>query len=168
MIAALAQATSHGETCALVDAHARFDPVSAARAGVHLRRLVWVRCNGDAGASLKVADLLLHGGGFGMVCLDLADVPVRLMNRLPLSYWHRFRLAVENKPTILLVLTEHNNVKSCAARTLDCRQAGIVWSGSGAGRLLRGLDVEAVPRKPVRSSVCFSLATAESGIAAGS
>ena len=119
---------------------------SAARSGVELRRVVWIRCNGDAGASLKVADLLLHGGGFGLVCLDLADVPQRVLNRLPLSYWHRFRLAVENKPTTLVVLTEHSNVKACAARTLECRQAGVLWSGEGRGRLLRGLRTEVQPR----------------------
>jgi hypothetical protein len=159
MISVLAEATTRGETCAVVDTHGRFDPASAVRSGVQLRRVVWVRCNGNAGSALKTADLLVHGGGFGLVCLDLADTPVRVLNGLPLSYWYRFRRAVENTPSILLVVTEQNNVKSCAARTVECRQSGVMWSGERRGRLLRGLQTEAVPRKPVRSSVSFSLRT---------
>src|SRR5215469_16131111 len=87
MLAALAGATRHEESCALVDASDSFDPASAAAAGVDLDRLLWVRCSernptlagknkqrtalGRLEQVLKVTDLLLQGGGFGMVALDL-------------------------------------------------------------------------------------------------
>ncbi len=47
MLAAVAAATRRQETCALIDATDSFDPESASAAGVDLRRLLWVRCNGE-------------------------------------------------------------------------------------------------------------------------
>jgi hypothetical protein len=38
--------TKDGKACALVDVSDSFDPFSAASAGVDLRQLLWVRCNG--------------------------------------------------------------------------------------------------------------------------
>jgi recombination protein RecA len=144
----LAEATSREEYCAVVDASDHFDPFSAARAGVALERLVWVRCAGNAEHALKAADLLLHGGGFGVVCLDLAGVPARVLNRIPLSYWFRFRRAVQDTPTVFLLLGVQPQAKSCAACWIEFRQNNPIWSGSKPFRLLRGLRVEAVMRKP--------------------
>src|SRR5450432_3419187 len=71
LLAILAAATAREEVCALVDAEDAFDPVSAAESGVRLARLLWVRCGGPclerAGQALKAADLLIQGGGFGVV-----------------------------------------------------------------------------------------------------
>ena len=86
------------EFCALVDSRGAFDPFSAAQAGVDLRRLLWVRGGGRLTDAFKAADLILHAGGFGVVILDLCEVPARELNCIPLSYWYRFRLAVENTP----------------------------------------------------------------------
>src|ERR1700760_2365911 len=49
----LARATSEGEICAAIDLYNSFDPVSAARAGVELDRLVWVRCQGNAEHAMR-------------------------------------------------------------------------------------------------------------------
>ena len=35
---------------------------------------------------LKVTDLLLQGGGFGMVVLDLGDIPPESARRVPLDF----------------------------------------------------------------------------------
>jgi len=75
MLEALAQATGREEAGALVDAADAFDPASAVAAGVALERLLWVRCGGHAEHALKAADLLVAGGGFGLVVMDLADSP---------------------------------------------------------------------------------------------
>src|SRR5438067_8583973 len=72
----LAQATAREEVCALVDAEDAFHPYSAAVAGVQLSRLLWVRCAQNAEQALKAADLLIQGGGFGVVAMDLGDTPV--------------------------------------------------------------------------------------------
>ena len=44
LLAALAAATGRSEFCALVDASDALDPHSTAAAGIHLDRLLWVRC----------------------------------------------------------------------------------------------------------------------------
>jgi RecA/RadA recombinase len=59
--AMIANASAHGEFCAIVDASDAFDPVSAAAAGTDLRRLLWVRCLGVEQA-IRSADLLVHSG----------------------------------------------------------------------------------------------------------
>jgi len=131
MLAALARATCHDETCALVDASDNFDPSSAAAAGVDLDRLLWVRCGKGERSSLhknqrltglgcleqvlKVTDLLLQGGGFGMVVLDLGDIPVASARRVPLTSWFRFRRAVEPTATVLLLIEREPCAKTCAS-----------------------------------------------------
>lgn len=84
LLSVLAEATGREEACALVDAGDAFDPCSAAAAGVDLARLLWVRCgNPPLEQALKAADLLLQAGGFGLVALDLGDVPPALARRVP-------------------------------------------------------------------------------------
>ena len=41
----LAAASARSEFCAVVDSRGAFDPLSASRAGVDLRRLLWVRAS---------------------------------------------------------------------------------------------------------------------------
>jgi recombination protein RecA len=130
--AALAALTARGEVCALVDAQDAFDPWSAQAAGVELRRLLWVRCHGLEPA-LRAADLLLHSGGFGMIALDLSDLPPPAVRRVPLSYWFRFRRAVEDTPTVLLVLAQESYAQSCASLVVNLSQTGFGGSGSGIG-----------------------------------
>jgi hypothetical protein len=64
---------------------------------------------------LKVTDLLLQSNGFGMIVLDLGDVPVRSARRIPLASWFRFRRAVEHTPTALLVLEQQPIAGSCSS-----------------------------------------------------
>src|SRR5690349_21774908 len=75
LVSILASATGRQEVCALVDAEDAFDPVSAAAAGVRLERLLWVRSAHNTEHALKAADLLIQGGGFGLVAMDLGDTP---------------------------------------------------------------------------------------------
>lgn len=159
MVSLLAQATAREEACALVDCADAFDPCSAAMAGVDLARLLWVRCAGDAEKALKAADLLVAGGGFGLVVMDLADAPPATARRISLTSWFRLRRAVENTPTVLAVLEREPHAKTCASLVLELRCRGVRWSGApGCSRLLRGLSVEAVRRKPAASATaCFEL-----------
>ena len=64
---------------------------------------------------LKVTDLLLQSNGFGMIVLDLGDIPVRSARRIPLASWFRFRRAVEHTPTVLLVLEQQPIAGSCSS-----------------------------------------------------
>ncbi len=150
MVAALAQATGREHVCALVDASDAFDPVSAAAAGVRLERLLWVRCGGRAEHALKAADLLVQGGGFGLVVMDLADTAVAMARRISMTSWFRLRRAVEHTPTVLLVLEQQPLAKTCASLTLELRREKAAWPGMpGCSRLLRGIRVHVDRRKPV-------------------
>lgn len=150
MLAALAQSTDHGNVCALVDASDAFDPVSAAAVGVRLDRLLWVRCGGRAEHALKAVDLLVQGGGFGLVVMDLADTPVITARRISMTSWFRLRRAVEHTPTALLVVEQQPQAKTCASLTLEMRREKSAWSGvPGCSRLLRGIRVHVDRRKPV-------------------
>jgi recombination protein RecA len=148
----LAAATAQLEICAYVDTDDSFDPVSAAAAGVALSQLVWIRCGHNAGHALKAADYLLHAGGFGVIVLDLCQVPPRVWNRIPISYWYRFRRAIENTPTILALLEKQPIAKSCAALMLDLERRKTLWTGAPGFALLRGIEIEARSRKPVRTA----------------
>ena len=148
----LAASTAKLETCAYVDTHDSFDPVSAAAAGVALSQLLWVRCGNNAGHAIKAADALIHAGGFGVVVLDLCQVTPRIANRIPLSYWYRFRRAIENTPTVLALIEKDPLSKSCASLMLEIKRKRAVWRGAPGFELLRGVEIEAVSRKPVRSA----------------
>jgi hypothetical protein len=64
---------------------------------------------------LKVTDLLLQSNGFGMIALDLGDIPMQSARRIPLASWFRFRRAVEHTPTALLVLEQQPIAGSCSS-----------------------------------------------------
>ena len=68
---------------------------------------------------LRVADLLLESGGFGLIVLDLADLPPQSARRIPLTTWFRFRRAVEHKPTILLAIEQQPIAGSCSSLLLQ-------------------------------------------------
>src|SRR2546430_1031677 len=125
--AALAARTANAETCALVDAQDSFDPGCAQSAGVSLRQLLWVRCR-HLDQALRSIDLLLHGGGFSLVAVDLSGAPARLVRQIPLSFWFRLRRTVENTSTILLVLSRESNAKTCASLVLRMERDAAHWS----------------------------------------
>jgi hypothetical protein len=148
LLAALAAATRRGEYCALIDASDALDPHSAAAAGIELDHLLWVRCgeepprrlrdtekknisNSGVGIRnkketehrleqvLRAADLLLQSGGFGLIILDLADLPPQAARRIPLTTWFRFRRAIEYQPTVLLAIEQQPIAGSCSSLLLQ-------------------------------------------------
>jgi recombination protein RecA len=158
LYAALAASTAREEVCALVDADDAFDPASAAAAGVLLDRLLWVRCAHRAEHALKAADLLIQGGGFGLVAMDLGDTPVTTARRISLTSWFRLRRAVEHTPTVLLALARRSNAKTCASLAIECRRERALWSGAHPGRLLRGITTRVTTTE--RSKACTPVFTA--------
>jgi hypothetical protein len=117
LLSALASRTAHAHVCALVDGCDSFDPYSAEAAGVRLERLLWVRCR-NINQCLQATDLLLQAGGFGLIALDLSVLPRKTVRYVPLNVWFRFRRAVENTSTILLLLDQESNAGSCASLVL--------------------------------------------------
>jgi hypothetical protein len=127
LLAALAAQTAEGEACALVDGHDGFDPCTAEAAGVRLGQLLWVRCR-NIEQALHATDLLLRGGGFGLIAVDLADMEPRTVRAVPLNAWFRFRRAVEDTPSILLLLEQESNAKTCASLVLRLSSEGARWA----------------------------------------
>ena len=127
MLSALANATAHEEICAIVDCDDTFDLASAAAAGVDFKRTLWVRCGHNLEHAFKAVDLILHAGGFGFIALNLCNVPAKTVRRVISSWWFRFRRAIENTPTVLIVLTPVATVRSCAALVLQLQNERSVW-----------------------------------------
>jgi hypothetical protein len=116
-LSVLAEMSSRDETCALVDGTDAFDPESGATAGIELSRLLWIRCR-SIDQVLRSTDLLLQGGGFGLIAVDLSDLPLKAVRGVPLASWFRFQRTIENTPTILLIIGRESAAKSAAALVL--------------------------------------------------
>src|SRR5437762_3477268 len=128
LLSVLAQATWGNEACALIDMGDRFDPASAAYAGIALDRLLWIRCANNLEQTFKATDLVLQSGGFGLVMLDMADVAAQYARRIVSSWWYRFRHAIENTPTALVVISQTSCVRSCASLSLEMKNNSLAWS----------------------------------------
>jgi len=96
------------EACALVDGHDSFSP------GDHNGKFLWVRCH-DVTQALKSTDLILQGGGFGLVVLDVSDLAADALQKVSLSTWFRFQRSVEKTPTILTIISQSGIAKTCAS-----------------------------------------------------
>jgi len=185
LLAALAAATRRGEFCAVVDASDALDPQSAAAAGVELDRLLWVRCGESSPHAdhrleqlLRATDLLLESGGFGLIALDLGDLPPQAARRIPLTTWFRFRRAVEHTSTVLLAIERQSIAGSCSSLLIKLGAQGYRIKESAIpqlpalshAHLLTELEITAeivrsrMERKPVRSAeITFASKTAWAG-----
>jgi hypothetical protein len=156
MFSALTHATRHDEVCALVDTSNGFDPQSAAKAEMNFERLLWIRCANNLEHAFKATDLLLQAGGFGLVTLDLGDVPAKSARRIISSWWYRFRRTLEATSTALVVIAEESCVRSCATLALEFKGESSLWSSSTDE--LRGRNAKNYPvntfrhNRPVRPS----------------
>jgi recombination protein RecA len=140
LFSALTARTGHEEACALIDGADTFDPRSAAAAGVDLKKLLWVRCH-SIDQALRATDLLLQSGGFSFIAVDVSDISPKLVRYVPLDSWFRFRRAVEDTPTILLLLSRESNAKTCASLVLHLEGRSVRWlqpSTTGANSHLGG------------------------------
>ena len=88
---------------------------------------------------LRATDLLLESGGFGLIVLDLGDIPPQAARRIPLTTWFRFRRAIEHTPTILLAIEQHAIAGSCSSLLL--------LLGSASDQMLRTERTAAERRK---------------------
>ena len=151
----LSRCTSAGEAAAILDVTDNFDPVSASQIGVVLSEVLWVRC-GSTGRQgrplspleqgLRAAELLLQGGGFGLLALDLANVPVKDARQIPLTVWFKFRRAVEGTRTLFVVLAQQSNAGSSSASTLDVSQASVEIEETAECRIAKHVDGDCLIR----------------------
>jgi recombination protein RecA len=144
---ALAAAAARGEAVALIDPCDRFDPGSAA--DLDLDRLLWVRGSGSASCpqtALKAMNLVLQAGNFGLVALDLADVPPAAMRAFPFTTWLRMARVIEGSQTAALLVAAAHVARSAGGLTLvldrPSDHAHVAWSGtSQRARLLTAITL---------------------------
>src|SRR5580692_8517432 len=185
LLAALGAATRRREVCALVDISDAFNPHSAAAAGVNFEKMLWVRCGTRLQKSgspqrhrdtekknekiekpveqaLRVIDLLLQSGGFGLVIIDLGDTPVKMARRVPLASWFRFQRAVEHTATVLFVISQVACAQTCASlllkvsgKKLSAVSSQLSTETPTHAQLLNGLQVrgEILRSRPERKPV---------------
>jgi len=159
LVACLRDVTRRGAIAALVDTDHVFDPAGAARAGVELSRVLWVRCGRRPERALRAADLLVRCPGFALIALDTGD----LTPRLSLTMTYRLKLAVRRTGTALVVAARHRIAGSAAALAIETSRQALQWAGQetwGADYLDGGPDMAPIPpdarsapAKPWRSSI---------------
>lgn len=142
---AMAAATARGEAVAIVDACDTFDPASAAAQGLVLSRVLWVRETGDAPRALKACALILQAGGFGLVVLDLADLPPVALRRFPCATWMRVARIIEGRETAAVIVGRERIARSAGGVTIALDATPARWQGTAhRARLFDG--VEPAPR----------------------
>jgi RecA/RadA recombinase len=141
LYSALAAAAGRGEAVALVDTHDRFDPGSAAAAGLDLSKLLWVRESGDAARALKAANLVLQAGGFGLVAFDLADAPGRVLRQFPHTTWMRIARVIEGSQTVALLVGAEHIARSPKGTTVTLNATARWAGGSDRARRVEGVEV---------------------------
>ena len=103
--------------------------------------------------ALRVTDLLLQSGGFGLVAIDLGDVPDSAARRIPLASWFRFQRAIEPTATVLLVVAQAPCAQTCAALLIrlqtEKKSSALSYQlsakeklGPAHAQLLDGLQIE--------------------------
>ena len=172
----LGAATQRGELVAIVDTLDRLDVASLAAAGADLDRVLWVR--GQAGGppewaidrALKALNLVLQAGGFGLVAIDLADVPARTLRGIPFTTWLRVQRGVEGRDTACVLVSPEPVARSAGGLTLTLT-GRTSWTGPSARPRVAGAELKmrvVSPRRRVDGEVELrSYVAADSYVAAG-
>ena len=147
-LSVLSVLTQDGEICSIIDLNDGFDPYSAEANGVVLDNLLWVKCGGKVEHALTAADYVMQAKGFGMVWLNLGNIPHRELDIIPSSYWYRFRTKIKGSQTLLIVTSNRPLVGSAADQALYFDVYRAVWKGTGRFKLLHELQVNLNVRKP--------------------
>lgn len=154
MVSILAEATAQDEVCALVDGNDAFDPQSGMAAGLDLNRLLWIRCH-KLDQVMKSTDLLLQGGGFGRVVMDLTDLPLSQLRGVSLASWFRFQRTIEKTPTSLVVISPESTVKSAAVLVLHLEMKDAEWTTLLAARNV-SVEIRRSRRSGMRSGMSLN------------
>jgi recombination protein RecA len=174
----MAAAAARGEIVALIDTLDRLDVASAAAAGVDLSRLLWIRGQGGADhfgrpaspadraidRALKALNLVLQAGGFGVVAIDLADIPLAALRHIPFNTWMRVQRIIEGSDTACVLLTSEPLARSAGGLTITLTGRP-AWTGtSDRSRRLSGTDVRArivSPRKRIDGEAAMEAVIAD-------
>jgi hypothetical protein len=114
--------------------------------------------------ALRVTDLLLQSGGFGLVIIDLGDTPLKMARLISLTSWFRFQRAVEHTATVLFIISQVPCAQTCASlllkvsgKKLAAVSSQLSAKTSAHAQLLDGLQIQGellrlrLERKPAGS-----------------
>ena len=194
LLRVIAAATARGEVAAVIDTFDRLDVASAAAAPVRLDHLLWVRGQaisktdgatdrgwipGDESGrgsrsvgllertvdrALKALNLVLQAGGFGVVAIDLADVPPAALSRMPFTTWLRVQRTIEGSDTACVLVVPEPIARSAGGLTLTLA-GSTIWAGtSDRSRRLAGANVRVrvvSPRRRADGEVCIAATAAD-------
>jgi hypothetical protein len=65
---------------------------------------------------VKAADLLVRDGNLSVLVLDLQGMSARELHKIRASTWHRFHRLMEERDSVLLVLTSQPMVEGAVTR----------------------------------------------------
>jgi len=101
--------------------------------------------------AMRVTDLLLQGGGFSAIVLDMGSLAPEQVSRIPLATWFRYAAAAERSRASVVLLTQHGCSKSSAGLVLRLSAA----EARGEGTVLGGLrcSVEVSRQRSVETKV---------------
>ena len=106
--------------------------------------------------ALKALNLVLQAGGFGVVAIDLADVPPARLRQIPFTTWPRVQRAIDGSDTACVLVTPEPLARSAGGLTLSLAGRS-KWTGaSERSRRLQGVDVRVrvvSPRKRIDGDV---------------
>jgi recombination protein RecA len=95
---------------------------------------------------LKSFGLIAQAGGFGVVALDLADVPMPVLRRLPFTTWFRLQRLIEGRDTVGIVLAPEPVGRSARGVTVRLgapEATRVIWiGGSHSARVLSGFALQ--------------------------
>jgi hypothetical protein len=80
--------------------------------------------------ALRVMDLLLQGGGFSCIVLDMGGLHAEFALRVPLATWFRFRSAAERQQSHVLLLTQYACSRNSAGLVLRLEAEGVTGDDS--------------------------------------
>jgi RecA/RadA recombinase len=140
-----------------------YEPNLSQRSVPHRKSIVsgkpWSRIE----QALRVTDLLLQGGGFSAIVLDMGSIAPEHASRVPLATWFRYRAAAEKGQTSILLISQHACAKSSAGLVLRlqpgnalCEEktvfTGVEYSVEVARERFKSVATNVIPlRKPPQS-----------------
>ena len=92
--------------------------------------------------ALRVTDLLLQGGGFSAIVLDMGSVLPEYSSRVPLATWFRYRAAAERTQSSIILLSQRPCAKSSAGLVLSLSSANYSHEATVFTGLRLHLEVE--------------------------
>jgi hypothetical protein len=109
--------------------------------------------------AVKALNLVLQAGGFGLVAIDLADVPAIALKRLPFTTWLRVQRTIEGSDTACVLVVPEPLARSAGGLTLTL-VARTSWAGAAdRSRRIDRLDITmriVSPRRRVDGEVAIA------------